>query len=135
MLRPSTGELLSGLRASLTKGVLPAIPKGDAASQLKAALHLLGRLEKSWDLAHTHLAQDNADLERVLGPDADVPPPAGEPPGYNDPDLRRAAARNLQLQAILAGQEPSPEIEALYRRMTARDSRYVGDEARGATDG
>ncbi len=134
MLRPSTGELLSGLRASLIKGVLPSLPKGDAASQLKAALHLLGRLEKSWDLAHTHLAEDNADIEWILGPLADVPPRAGEPPGYNDPALRQAAARNLQLQAILAGQEPSPEIEALYRRMTARDSRYVGDEGE-ATNG
>ena len=132
MLRPSTGELLAGLRASLTKGVLPAIPKGDAASQLKAALHLLGRLEKSWDLAHIHLAQDNADIERVLGPLADAPPPAEQPPGFNDPALRRAAARNLQLQAVLAGQEPSPEIEALYRRMNVRDSRYVGDGERGA---
>ena len=135
MLRPSTGELLSGLRASLTKGVLPAIPKGDAASQLKAALHLLGRLENSWDLAHTHIAQDNADMEWILGPLADVPPPAEEPPGYNDPALRQAAARNLQLQAILAGQEPSPKIEALYQRMSARDSRYVGDDMRGASNG
>lgn len=50
-----------------------------------------------------------------------------EPPGYNDPALRKAAGRNLQLQAILAAQEPSPEIDALYRRMNARDSRFVGD--------
>lgn len=129
MLRPSTGELLAGLRASLTLGLLPSLPKGEAHSQMKAALHLLGRLEKIWDLAHSHIAQDNADLERVLGPLADVPPPADEPAGYNDPALRQAAARNLQLQAILAGQESSPEIEALYRRMSARDSRAIGDIA------
>jgi hypothetical protein len=127
MLRPSTGELLAGLRASLTEGVLPSIPKGAAHSQLKAALHLLGRLEKSWDLTHSHIAKDNADMEQVLGQLAAVPPPAEEPAGYNDPALRLAAARNLQLQAILAGQEPSPEVEALYRRMSARDSRFVGD--------
>lgn len=130
MLRPSTGELLAGLCASLTAGVLPSIPKGAAHSQLKAALHLLGRLEQSWDLAHSHIAQDNADMARVLGALADVPPPADMPPGFNDPDLRQAAARNLQLQAILAGQEPSPEIDALHRRMNARDSRYAGDEKR-----
>jgi hypothetical protein len=128
MLRPSTGELLAGLRASLISGVLPSLPKGPAHSQLKAALHLLGRLEKSWDLAHNHIAQDNADIEQVLGPLAEVLPPAGEPAGYNDPALRNAAARNLQLQTILAEQPPSPEIEALYRRMGARDSQYVGDE-------
>ncbi len=130
MLRPSTGELLAGLRASLTEGVLPAVPKGAAHSQIKAALHLLGRLEKSWDLAPTHIGEDNADMERVLGPLADAPPPAVEPPGYNDPALRRAAARNLQLQDIVARQEPTPEIEALHRRMNARDCRFVGDGER-----
>jgi hypothetical protein len=129
MLRPSVGELLAGLRASLTNGVLPSFPKGDAQSQLKAAIHLLGRLEKSWDLAHSHIARDNADMERVLGPLADAPPSADEPAGYNDHALRKAAARNLQLQDILAGQESSPEIETLYRRMSARDSRAVGDIA------
>ena len=127
MLRPSTGELLAGLRISLTEGVLPSLPKGAAQGQLRAALHLLGRLENSWDLAHSHFAQDNADIEHVLGDLADVPPPAEGPHGFNDPDLRQAAGRNLQLHTILAGQEPSPEIEALYRRMSARDSRYVGD--------
>lgn len=129
MLRPSTGELLAGLRASLAKGVLPVLPEGDARSQLKAALHLLGRLEKSWDLSHAHLAEDNADIERVLGSLADVPPPVEQPGGYNDPTLRQAAARNLQLQAILAGRESTLEIEALYRRMSARDSRANGDLA------
>jgi hypothetical protein len=128
MLRPSTGELLAGLRASLTSGVLPSLPKGAAQSQLKAALHMLGRLEKSWDLAHNHIAQDNADMEKVLGLVADMRPAAEEPAGYNDPVLRQAAARNLHLQGILAEQKPSPEIDLLYRRMNARDSVYVGDE-------
>lgn len=128
MLRPSTGELLAGLRASLTNGVLPSIPKGEAQSQMRAALHLLGRLEKIWDLAQRHIAQDNSDIEQVLGLLADVSPASEEPSGYNDPVLRQAAARNLQLQGILAEQEVTPEIEALYRRMSARGTRYVGDE-------
>jgi hypothetical protein len=127
MLRPNTGELLAGLRASLTEGVLPLLPKGDAHSQLKAALHLLGRLARSWDLAHSHIAEDNADMELVLGARADVPLPVEEPAGYNDPALRRAAARNLQLQTVLAGHQITPEIEALYRRMSVRDSRAIGD--------
>jgi hypothetical protein len=127
VLRPSPGELLAGLRVSLTSGVLPSLPKGEAHSQMKAALHLLGRLATSWDLAHNHIAEDNGDIETVLGALANVPPPAEEPAGYNDLALRRAAARNLQLQAILAEQQPTPDIVALYRRMGARDSRYVGD--------
>jgi hypothetical protein len=127
VLRPSTGELLAGLRDSLTKGVLPSLPKGEVHSQMKAALHLLGRLERSWDLAHSHVAKDNADMEQVLGSLADVPPATEDPAGFNDPILRQAAARNLQLQAILAEQKPSPEIDALYRRMSARDSCAIGD--------
>jgi hypothetical protein len=127
VLRPSTGDLLAGLRSSLTNSVLPILPKGEAHSQMKAALHLLRRLEQSWDLAHTHIAEDNADIERVIGPLAVVLPSVEDPTGYNDPALRKAAARNVQLQDILAQQEPSAEIEALYRRMTARDSQYVGD--------
>ncbi len=128
MLRPSIGELLAGLRTSLANEVLPSLPLGDAHRQMKAALHLLGRLEKSWDLAHAHIAQDNADLEHILGPLADVPPPSTILPGYNDPALRNAAARNLQLQEILAGLPLSAEIDALYRRMSERDCRYAGDD-------
>jgi hypothetical protein len=138
MLRPSTGDLLHGLRASLAETVLPALPKGAASQQLRAALHLIGRLARSWDLAPAHIAQDNADIEDYLrgtlpadGPDslaarlkqARPAPPAG----FNDPSLLAAARHNLALHAVLAGQPDSPALRALHQRMAARDAVYIGD--------
>jgi len=135
MQRPSPGELLKGLRQSLAETVLPALPRGVAQQQLKAALHLLGRLERSWDLAAPHLAADNADiaavLARVLPADALEARLAAAPPeqvsGYNDPDLTLAVARNLALHHLLLDFPDHDEVIALHARMVARDSRYVGD--------
>lgn len=140
MLRPNPGELLAGLKQSLEEQVLPALPKGVPQQQLKAALHLIGRLRHSWDLTATHLAADNADMEATLSV---LLPSTGDgslearlaasslPPiaGYNDPALAAAAARNLALQILLAEQDDTPELRALFARMTARDARYVGDRA------
>lgn len=135
MQRPSPGTLLKGLRHSLAETVLPALPKGVAQQQLKAALHLLGRLERSWDLSAPHLAADNADiaavLTRVLGPEALAVQLAAVPTdrvdGYNDPALAAAAARNLALHHVLLGVPDHDEVIALHARMVARDARYVGD--------
>jgi len=66
MLRPTVGDLLKGINASLRQSVLPSIGPGAAQRQLKAALHALGRLEKSWDLLPAYLAEDNADMHRCL---------------------------------------------------------------------
>ena len=140
MQRPNAGELLRGLRQSLSEQVLPAMPKGVPYQQLKAALHLLGRLERSWDLAASHLARDNADIAEVLG--AVLPPDGPDsleqrlaaiaadtpvPQGYNDAALRDVAARNLMLHRLLLDVPYSAAIGALHRRMAERDSRFVGD--------
>lgn len=66
MLRPSVGELLRGVSAALRESVLPALPSGAAQRQLKAALHLLGRLERSWDRLPGYLEQDNADMRDTM---------------------------------------------------------------------
>lgn len=138
MQRPNPGELLRGLRESLTMQVLPALPKGVAHQQMKAALHLIGRLERSWDLVDDHLFADNADISEVL---MDFLPTEGPesleerlaaiaiaaPEGYNDATLREAAQRNLALHELLAEQPYSPTIAALHARMIDRDSRLVGD--------
>lgn len=138
MQRPNPGELLHGLRQSLAEQVLPAVPKGVPYQQMKAALHLLGRLERSWDLVASHLAKDNADIEQVL---TGLLPPDGPqslenrismveapvPVGYNDPALREAAQRNFALHQLLLDQPYNSQIAALHLRMSSRDSRYVGD--------
>ncbi len=142
MLLPSTGDLLHGLRQSLKQTVLPEVPDGAASRQLKAALHLLGRLERSWDLAGAHLAQDNADIEAVLGEllpqegeqslEARLSQVQAEPPGgFNDVALRAAATRNLALHAIVADLPDCAQLQALRQRMVERDSVYIGDKAPG----
>ncbi|QUT06868.1 hypothetical protein KFK14_05355 [Sphingobium phenoxybenzoativorans] len=138
MQRPNPGDLLRGLRRGLEEQVLPAVPKGVPYQQLKAALHLIGRLERCWDTAASHLASDNADIQAVLSgllPQSgaqslqaqllDVP--ASVVTGFNDPDLAAAAKRNLELHHVLAKQDTSAEIQSLYERMVARDAIYVGD--------
>ncbi|WP_163554646.1 hypothetical protein [Candidatus Frankia alpina] len=52
MLRPTPGELLEGLRCELRDEVLPAVPAGFAARQLRAAIHVLGKLADTWDVQH-----------------------------------------------------------------------------------
>jgi hypothetical protein len=142
MQRPSPGELLKGLRQSLAETVLPALPKGVAHQQLKAALHLIGRLERSWDLAAPHLAADNADIEGVLarllpaeGPDSLAArlatAPSGQVDGYNDQALGAAAARNLALHRLLLDIPDHDDVTALHARMVARDAHFVGDSPAG----
>lgn len=137
MQRPSTGELLGGLRRVLDTEVLATLLDGAGRRQLKAALHLIGRLERTWDLAGAHLAADNADIEATLA--AFLPEEDGlaerleragagpEPGGYNDPALRSLAARNLALHLVLLDLPDNPELHALRQRMAARDCRLVGE--------
>ena len=138
MQRPNPGELLAGLRRSLQEQVLPALPRGVPQQQLKAALHLIGRLERSWDLAVSHLAEDNADIAEVLGAmlPAEGPQslearlaaiPAEQPGGYNDPALVAAGQRNFALHQLLLEQPETSELRALFQRMAVRDAIYVGD--------
>ncbi len=66
MLKPTTTELLGGVRRGLTEDVLPKVSDGGAARQLRAALHILGRLERSWDRMPAYLAADNDDIAATL---------------------------------------------------------------------
>jgi hypothetical protein len=122
VLKPTPGQLLGGIADSLRRSVLPALPPGNAQRQLKAALHALGRLERSWDRWPTYLAGDNADLRGTLLAALDaLPAPAGSVPaalaerlrqvqtatgaaiaGIGDPALAQAAALNLELQELVA---------------------------------
>lgn len=66
MTRPTYGELLRGVRIGLEGAVLPALPAGSALRQLRAALTLLRRLERSWDRRVPYLASDVADVTASL---------------------------------------------------------------------
>ncbi len=122
MLRPTVGDLLKGINASLRQSVLPSLSQGAAQRQLKAALHTLGRLERSWDLLPAYLAEDNADMRQCLEAiqqalrASGIEPPPGlaslretlaapaperEVPGFNDRSLAMQGSLNLKLQALV----------------------------------
>jgi hypothetical protein len=151
MLRPTPGESLAGVRRELREQVLPHVPEGEPTRQLRAALHVLGRLERSWDLLPTYLEADNADLRHALtdvagrlGATWTDRPPAGDDdvPGVHDPTLRGLVAENVHLQAELdrmqqewrARRDGDTEVDAallaLHTRMADRAVR-----AAAVTDG
>ncbi|MFA7554239.1 MAG: hypothetical protein WCY88_08315 [Spongiibacteraceae bacterium] len=66
MQLPNPGSLIGTLRANLKQSILPELKESGAQRQLKAALHLLGRLEKSWDLYAPQIIEDNLDIEQSL---------------------------------------------------------------------
>lgn len=152
MLRPTPGELLAGIRRALQDQVLPHLPDGAPARQLRAALHVLGRLERSWDLLPAYLQADNADLRHTLtdlagrlGATWTDRPPTGDEhaPGVQDPTLRSLIVQNAHLQdeldrvqqqnrarrngdtetAAETAAEIDTEIHALHTRMSHRAAR------------
>jgi hypothetical protein len=109
------------VRRELTSQVLPAVTDPSAHRQLRAALHVLDVLERSWDLLPAYLAADNADIRgTLLCALTLIPDPATtgfgelaarlnsseqpEPvafPGTTDPTLRELMADNAFLQQSL----------------------------------
>jgi hypothetical protein len=140
VLKPTPGELLSGIHRELKAQVLPELPAGSAARQLRAALHALDLVARTWDLQSSYVAADNADLEQTLAELERISglprSPAGlswEPvTGVADAALAAAMARNLELQSELedfqrrrrAGGRSESAVDRtlldLHQRMTAR---------------
>jgi hypothetical protein len=118
-MRSTPGELLEGLRRELREQVLPALPAGAAARQLRAALHVLGKLAQTWDLQHCYLEADNFDLDVTLANLARIADvertkrrveTADPVPGVSDRALRDLIIRNESLQH---------ELELLQNRYRA----------------
>lgn len=159
MLQPDPGQLLQALRTALAETVVPTLDDPGARRQMNAALHLLARLARCWDLPQALLRADNDDIEDFLErlpaglaaagpalPESPAGPTEGEPHGYNDPATAALAARNRVLRrqveavecAVLAAL-PDPAaatcleaLGALCRRMTDRDCIAAGDLLPGA---
>ncbi|WP_250282414.1 hypothetical protein, partial [Frankia sp. CiP1_Cm_nod2] len=80
-----------------------------AARQLRAAIHVLGRLADTWDVQHHYLETDNVDLEvtlaslaRLAGVRRTRQPRRPQPaPGVTDRGLNDLIARNDALQREL----------------------------------
>lgn len=156
MLQPDVGQLLSGMRGVLSSSVLPAVQDPAAQRQLKAALHLMGRLSRSWDVGHAMVREDNADIEAVLAVlktrieaeglvvvatgDETCAPSTGK---LNDPWLLAQEQKNQHLRFSLEATEQFvrtalpqtlaagclEDLHKLFERMTERECVVAGDVA------
>ncbi len=151
MFKPTAGELLEGVADGLRQSVLPNLPAGDAHRQLRAALHVLERLRRSWDLLPSYLESDSTDMRQILrqvlaalAPTPDDLPAAlhgvarrlgtlraeGESSvrGVNAPELAAQCSIHAQLQALVA------EVDAWMRAPGQREQAASIEQAR-ALDG
>ncbi|CAN5647875.1 hypothetical protein BH11ACT8_BH11ACT8_02090 [soil metagenome] len=145
-MTPTPGELLAGVHREICDQVLPHVPKGVVSRQLRAALHTIDQVARTWDRQHAYLAADNADLEDTLdrlaelrGVSRSVPPHADPGPaqGVSDQGLKDALLRNAELQHELEDlqsnchstsvpHEVDTELIALHHRMVSRASFAAG---------
>lgn len=123
MTKPSIGDLLSGVAASLRESVLPEIPAGPTRRQIQAAIAIIRRVSVVWDKTGPYLHADNKDIEETLrrirakleraepnGDASELKPlrqwlgAALERPGDTGVDYPSPAAlgaRNVELQGLL----------------------------------
>ncbi len=66
MTKPSIGDLLNGVAASLRESVLPEIPTGPTRRQIQAAISIIRRVSLVWDKTGPYLYADNKDIEETL---------------------------------------------------------------------
>lgn len=127
MLRPTPGELLEGLQRELTDSVLPEVPAGAAKRQLRAAIHVLGKLAQTWDLQHKYVETDNLDLEvtlanlsRLVGAERNPMPADTETGvvGVSDRSLADAVSRNIALQRELE------QVQRQYQERASTDREF-----------
>ena len=66
MIKPTVGELLSGVAISLRERVLPEIPAGVTRRQIQAAIGIIRRASSVWDKIGPYFFADNQDIEETF---------------------------------------------------------------------
>jgi hypothetical protein len=124
VIKPTVGELLSGVAVSLRERVLPEIPPGVTRRQIQAAIGIIRRAALVWDKTGPYFYADNQDIEetlrhlvpvlaRVLADHADAALAAvsvklrtaldqSTAPADPYPSPAVLGARNIELQELLA---------------------------------
>jgi len=64
--KPSIGDLLAGVAASLREAVLPEIPAGPTRRQIQVAISIIRRASRAWERVGPYLYADNKDIEATL---------------------------------------------------------------------
>jgi hypothetical protein len=67
VIKPTIGELLSGVATGLRERVLPEIPPGTTRRQIQAAIGIITRVALVWDKTAPYLYADNEDIAEALG--------------------------------------------------------------------
>ena len=117
MTKPSIGDLLSGVAASLRESVLPEIPAGPTRRQIQVAISIIRRASLVWDKVGPYLYADNKDIEETLrGIGALLDRAQSNESGGSLEPLR---------QKVHAALEQSDEIEVEYPSPAALGARNV----------
>jgi hypothetical protein len=66
VIKPTIGELLSGVATGLRERVLPEIPAGTTRRQIQAAIGVISRVALIWDKTAEYIVADNHDIEETL---------------------------------------------------------------------
>jgi len=66
VIKPTIGELLSGVAVSLRERVLPEIPPGTTRRQIQAAIGIIRRAALIWDKTGPYFYADNQDIEQTM---------------------------------------------------------------------
>jgi hypothetical protein len=66
VIKPTIGELLSGVAVSLRERVLPEIPPGTTRRQIQAAIGIIRRAASIWDKIGPYFYADNQDIEQTM---------------------------------------------------------------------
>lgn len=90
MIKPTIGELLNGVAASLRERVLPEIPPGTTRRQIQSAIGIIRRASLIWDKTGPYFYADNQDIEQTM---RDLIPVA---------ERAAAAEGNTRLDAVCA---------------------------------
>lgn len=140
MIKPTIGELLSGVATSLRERVLPEIPPGTTRRQIQAAIAIVRRVALVWDKTGPYLYADNEDIALTLEQMLPVMERVAAEEGHERirqvytrsreilrqsdrtaepyPSAETLGARNLELQEVLAATQ-----EALHESSAATSAK------------
>ncbi len=83
-MRPDIGDLIQGIKRTLTEEILPTVSSDFAREQLAYTLFLCEHLATRWDRAHISTAEEHADLRATLTAAVEIGRRAGAaPPGVH----------------------------------------------------
>ncbi|GAB25472.1 hypothetical protein GOPIP_084_00550 [Gordonia polyisoprenivorans NBRC 16320 = JCM 10675] len=125
MILPTPGELLTGVHRELRDQVLSELPPGVATRQMRAALHVLEQVARSWDRQHGYIVSDNADLDETLTTLSQLLGRTRDRSPHDAQMTARAASTDFDeaVEVNIALQTELEKIQREIRHTSTRDAR------------